>query len=177
VTTRIVFETHSTTEDNELGVATGWLPGRLSTVGREQARSLGARRRNDGVDAVFTSDLWRAVETATLAFAGTPLPILHDWRLRECDYGQRNGMPVHELHRHRGLHLEEPYPGGESWHQAVVRVGRFLEDLPLRWDGCRVFVIAHTATRWAFYHFLDGKRLDDLVDADFQWREGWEYSR
>jgi hypothetical protein len=30
VTIRIVFETHSTTEDNENGIGTGWLPGRLS---------------------------------------------------------------------------------------------------------------------------------------------------
>ncbi|MGO9874357.1 MAG: histidine phosphatase family protein [Acidimicrobiia bacterium] len=177
MTTRIVFETHSITEDNELGVATGWLPGRLSTAGREQARSLGARRRDDGIDAVFTSDLRRAVETATIAFAGTSLPILHDWRLRECDYGQRSGMPVDEFHGHRRLHLDQPYPGGESWRQAVVRVGRFLDDLPLRWDGRRVVVIGHTATRWAFDHLLDGKRLEDLVDADFQWQEGWEYSQ
>ncbi len=177
MTTQIVFETHSITEDNELGIATGWLPGRLSPAGREQARGLAARWRDDRVDAVFTSDLRRAVETATIAFADTSLPILHDWRLRECDYGQRNGMPVHELHGHRRLHLDQPYPGGESWRQAVARVGRFLDDLPLRWDGRRVVVIGHTATRWAFDHLLDGQRLEDLVDADFQWQEGWEYSR
>ena len=176
MTTRIIFETHSTTEDNEMGIATGWLPGRLSQTGREQARSLGARRRDDGIDAVFTSDLSRAIETTTIAFAATQLPILHDWRLRECDYGRRNGMSVHELQGDRRLHLDEPYPGGESWHQAVARVGRFLDDLPLRWDGCRVVVIGHTATRWALDQLLDGKRLEDLVDADFQWQEGWEYS-
>jgi len=176
VTTQIVFETHSITEDNELGIATGWLPGRLSEGGRELARRLGARREHDGIEAVFTSDLRRAVETATLAFAGTPLPILHDWRLRECDYGHGNGMPVHELHGNRRLHLDEPYPGGESWHQAVLRVSRFLDDLSMRWANCRVAVIGHTATRWAFDHLLDGKPLEDLVDADFQWQEGWEYS-
>jgi broad specificity phosphatase PhoE len=69
MTTRIVFETHSTTEDNERGVATGWLPGQLSATGRDQARRLGERRRHDAIDAVFTSDLRRAVETAILAFA------------------------------------------------------------------------------------------------------------
>ena len=43
----IVYETHATSEDNEAGIATGWLPGRLSTHGREQARELGERRRDD----------------------------------------------------------------------------------------------------------------------------------
>lgn len=64
----IVFETHSTTEDNEAGRATGWLPGRLSEQGRAQARELGRRRARDGIAAVFCSDLRRAVQTAELAF-------------------------------------------------------------------------------------------------------------
>ena len=81
----VVFETHSTSEDNEAGIATGWLPGRLSAAGREQARELGERRRNDGVAVVFTSDLGRAVETAEIAFAGSPLPVVPDARLRECN--------------------------------------------------------------------------------------------
>ena len=93
VTTEIVFETHSTSEDNERGIATGWLPGRLSRLGREQARQLGERRRDDGIVVVFTSDLSRAVETAEIAFSDSDIPVLHDWRLRECDYGQYNGTP------------------------------------------------------------------------------------
>jgi 2,3-bisphosphoglycerate-dependent phosphoglycerate mutase len=98
---------------------------------------------------VFSSGLARAAQTAAIAFGHTPVPVLHDWRLRECDYGQRNGMPVAELHAGRGEHLDRPYPGGESWRQAVSRVGRFLTDLPPRWDGQRILVIGHVATRWA----------------------------
>jgi len=171
----IVFETHSTSEDNERGVATGWLPGSLSAVGREQARQLGERRRDDGIVDVFTSDLQRAAETASVAFTDSPIPVLYDWRLRECDYGLHNGMPVADLHGFRRRHLHDPYPGGESWLQAISRVGRFLGDLPLRWGGRRVLVIGHTATRWAFDSLLEGKRLEDLLDAPFEWMEGWEY--
>jgi broad specificity phosphatase PhoE len=58
----IVFETHSTSSDNEAGVATGWLPGELSERGRVQALELRARRSEDHVDAVFVSDLRRAVD-------------------------------------------------------------------------------------------------------------------
>ncbi|MGH2685966.1 MAG: histidine phosphatase family protein [Actinomycetota bacterium] len=171
----IVFETHSITEDNEAGLATGWKPGRLAPAGRQGSAELGDRRRDDGVDAVFSSDLGRAVETATIAFGDTDLPVLLDWRLRECDYGERNGGPVAEIHARRDLYLEEPYPGGESWRQAVERVGRFLDDLPLRWEGKRVVVIGHVATRWGFDQFIGGTPIDDLVHADFEWQEGWEY--
>ena len=122
----IVFETHSTTEDNEAGRATGWLPGRLSEQGMAQARELGRRRALDGIAAVFCSDLRRAVQTAELAFDGSGVPLLHDWRLRECDYGELNGMPAAEMHAGRRGHLDVPYPGGESWRQAVARGERFL---------------------------------------------------
>ena len=90
---RIVFETHSWSEDNDEGRASGWHHSRLSPKGRALAAELGERRRNDGIRAVFTSDLRRAVETAEIAFADTGVPILHDWRLRECNYGTGNGMP------------------------------------------------------------------------------------
>ena len=174
-TIEIVYETHSRTEDNERGIATGWLPGRLSATGHANATELGERRRHDGIDAVFTSDLRRAVETATIAFNGSGIPVLHDWRLRECDYGDLNGGPTAEVHGDRRAYLDLPYPGGESWRQAVDRVGRFLIDLPLRWQGRRVAVIGHVATRWGLDHALGGRSLDELVDADFAWQEGWEY--
>lgn len=172
---QIVFETHSWSEDNDRGLATGWLPGRLSDRGRVLARELGQRRGADGLTAVFTSDLRRAVQTAEVAFADSPLPVLADWRLRECDYGQLNGAPTAYVHSQRGRRLTTPYPGGESWMQAVHRVGRFLADLPSRWAGQRVLVIGHVATRWAFDHVLNGVDLQDLIEADFGWRAGWEY--
>jgi 2,3-bisphosphoglycerate-dependent phosphoglycerate mutase len=172
---QIVFETHSVSEDNEDGIATGWLHSRLSDKGRLLAKELGERRCADCIHAIFTSDLRRAVETAEIALGNTSIPILHDWRLRECDYGEQNGMPRAELHRSRREHLDEPYLSGESWRQAVQRVERFLNDLPLRWGGSHVLVIGHIATRWAFEHYLNGIPLEDLMEAEFNWREGWEY--
>jgi len=66
----IVFETHSTTTDNERWVASGWLDGQLSPLGQRQAKDLGERRAEDEIVAVFCSDLGRAVETAEIAFGG-----------------------------------------------------------------------------------------------------------
>ena len=171
----LVFETHSTTVDNERGHATGWLPGQLPELGRTQAQKPGRRRTGNGITAVFSSDLARATQTASAAFGTSAIPVLYDWRLRECDYGQRNGMPVAELHAGRREHLELPYPGGESWRQAVTRVGRFLSDLPLRWNEQRVLVIGHVATRWSLDHFIGGLPLEDLIEQDFAWQQGWEY--
>jgi broad specificity phosphatase PhoE len=172
---QIVFETHSISTDNEHGIATGWLPGELSETGRQLARELGQRRRSKPTASVFTSDLRRAVETAELAFAGTGIPLYVDARLRECNYGDWNGMPVARLEAERARHVDEPFPNGESYRQAVARVADFLDELGRGWDGKNVILIGHTATRWALDHMLDGTPLEQLVCAPFAWQAGWRY--
>jgi broad specificity phosphatase PhoE len=126
VGTTIVFETHSTTEDNECGLATGWLPGRLSQRGRADALELGERRRDDDLAAVFTSDLARAAETTAIAIGSTDVPVLHDWRLRECDFGDLKGAAASLVHTDRRRWLDAAYPGGESWRQAIARTADFF---------------------------------------------------
>ena len=172
---RIVFETHSLTVDNERGLATGWLGGALSARGRDLAEELGERRRDDGIDAVFASDLARSVETAEIAFAATDIPVLLDWRLREIDYGELNGAPSEAIATERGRRVDLPFPGGESYREAVARVASFLDDVRCARAGERLLLIGHTATRWALDHLLDGRPLEQVVTAPFDWRDGWEY--
>jgi 2,3-bisphosphoglycerate-dependent phosphoglycerate mutase len=172
---QIVFETHSISTDNERGVATGWLHGELSQRGRELARELGRRRRDDGIAVVFASDLRRAAETAAIAFGDSHVPVLLDWRLRECDYGDLNGGAAGAVARERRHRIHQPFPGGESYRDAVSRVASFLDDLRVRFDSRRTVVIGHAATRWALEHLLEGVPLEELVDAPFEWRPGWEY--
>jgi len=110
----LVYETHSMTTDNEAGIATGWNEGRLSEAGRGFAKALGERRCDDGLAAVFTSDMRRAVETAEIAFADSAIPVHEDRRLRECNYGELNGQPISRFKGEPPRRIDMPYPGGES---------------------------------------------------------------
>ncbi len=175
MTVELVFETHSFTVDNELGLATGWLDGELSERGKTLAGALGDRRRDDAVATVFCSDLHRAVQTAEIAFAGTGIPIRLDSRLRECNYGEWNGMPVARLEQERSGRVSTAFPGGESFLDVAERMGRFLTEVARDWAGRRILVIGHTATRWSIDYHLDGVPMYQLVDAPFEWQEGWLY--
>ena len=172
----IVFESHSTSADNERWIASGWLDPSLSPLGRRQAKELGDRRAEDEIVAVFCSDLARAAETAQIAFGGRGLPIFRDWRLRECNYGLLNGRAVARLEAERTQHVLDPYSGGESYLDVVARVRSFLGDLPARYPQRRVCVIGHSATKWAFDHILEGTPLDELVEGSFRWQPGWLYT-
>jgi broad specificity phosphatase PhoE len=128
------------------------------------------------VVAVFSSDLGRAVQTVQVAFGGSGIPVHLDARLRECDYGVWNGMPVSQLERERVRRVSRPFPGGESYLQVVGRVAGFLEELARDREAARVLVVGHTATRWALDHLLAGAALAELVMAPFGWQEGWSYT-
>lgn len=116
------------------------------------------------------------METATLAFGDSGIPIRPDHRLRECDYGELNGCRAAELEAVRLDHLDEPFPGGQSYRDVVGNTRSFLADLHRLHDGQRVLVIAHSANRWALQHLLDGIPLADVVAARFQWQPGWTWT-
>ncbi|MEV0282736.1 histidine phosphatase family protein [Kribbella sp. NPDC050820] len=165
---RLVYETHSTTLDNEQGIATGWLPGELSAAGRREAAELGARRKD--VDVVFSSDLRRAVQTVEAS--GLTAPHFQDWRLRECNYGVLNGAPRGSLEP-RANRVQTPFPGGQSYWEVMELTRSFLEDLKRWYDGQVVLIVAHSANRWSLDHLLGSRAsLEDLVATPFEWRPG-----
>lgn len=167
----IWFETHSTTADNEHNIATGWQPGVLTAQGRQQALALGERIQARGIRRVYASDLARAAATAELA--APHLPLFLDWRLRECHYGDWTGVAADKVRCARPAFLAEPHPGGESWRQAVGRVGWFVDDLLRLALPEPVLVIGHIATRLGLAVHLGGERLEDVLAAEAQWRPGW----
>jgi broad specificity phosphatase PhoE len=171
----IVYETHSTTTDNEAGIATGWLPGTLSERGRREALDLGRRRQDDGLAAIYVSDLARAQETVRLAFPSSQISTITDARLRECHYGNLDGRPVMELAPLRSGHVSQPWPGGESYMDVVDRTRLLLDDLVDRWDGARLLLVGHSANKWALDHLLLGADLEELTSAGMDWQPGWEY--
>jgi broad specificity phosphatase PhoE len=170
---KLWFETHATSIDNERGVASGHRDAPLSELGRRQALELGARYEDRKPSRIYTSDLTRAVSTASIAFAGTEIPQLSDPRLRECDYGTWSGCSVQQMNEARVRFVDHAFPGGESFRDVVRRIESFLNGL----SGCEgpVLVISHRAPWYALEHLVHKKDLAEVVTAPWQWRPGWEY--
>jgi len=174
-TLTLVFETHATTVDNEAGLASGWFDVALSTAGEQQARMLGARRRDDHLAVVFCSDLIRSFRTAEIAFGDRSLPIVRDARLRECNYGDLTRRPTSEIESQRLRHLDEPFPNGESYQQVVERISGWLGEVTRQFAARTVLVIGHRATFFALEHLLNGVTLRDAVTSPWTWQPGWTY--
>lgn len=93
---RFLLARHGETPWNREGRIQGWSSVALSETGRQQAVALGEfiASEYETVDAVYASDLPRAVETATLACAAgdfEDVPITYDNAWRERDFGVYQG--------------------------------------------------------------------------------------
>jgi probable phosphoglycerate mutase len=131
---------HGATEWTHTGQHTGSTDLPLLPEGEDQARRLGELLRGVRFDAVWSSDLQRALRTATLAGFQHPhvTPLL-----REFDYGEYEGVTTDEIHRgNPGWELfRDGSPGGESPAQAAARARAFLDRMA-RVDGT-VAVFSH----------------------------------
>lgn len=160
----IWFERHAQTHHNVAGLASGHADVALTAHGREDARSiLRSRYASQHFDVVFTSDTQRAYDTAGLIFAGRPIPIVRDARLRECDYGDFEGRPRVDMEAARPLAIDVPFPHGESYAQVAVRMRSFLTQLAAECDGQRVLLVGHAATLWMLAHWLRDRPLAEVV--------------
>jgi alpha-ribazole phosphatase/probable phosphoglycerate mutase len=97
-------------------------------------------------------------------------------RLRECNYGELNGVPVARIAAERANRVATPFPGGQSYTDVVRATETFLRELETQWNGRRVLLIAHSANLWALQVLLGGARLEDLVTAQFDWQPGWFFT-
>lgn len=129
--TRVYLARHGQTVSNKEGRFCGHSDTSLTDVGREQARALGRRLAGSTVDAVYTSDFSRAIETAALVLEGRALTPRVDPALRELHYGEWEMEKAGDVMRrwpeqYKLMRAEDPAwhpPGGED--VAMVRERTF----------------------------------------------------
>lgn len=170
----IIFEAHGTTFDNETHKSSGHFDVALSALGEQQSKEMGERYENDHFDAIFVSDLQRAVKSAEIGF-GDKFSIIKDARLRECNYGDFTQHPSEEVETQKPQRITEPFPNGESYTQTTERMRGFLTDLLRDYDGKRVMIIGHRATQYGLENVINRVPLEQLVAMHFKWQPGWKY--
>ena len=85
---------HGETQANKAGILQGQLDVPLSESGRRQARAVAEALSGVRLDAVYSSDLSRARETAEAIVEGRTCPLVLDRRLRELDMGAISGLTM-----------------------------------------------------------------------------------
>jgi broad specificity phosphatase PhoE len=168
----ITFVSHSTSLDNKAGIASGHFDVALSAPGHEQAERLGETLAGRQFDAVYSSDMQRASETARIAFGDRGFPLLEDARLRECDYRELTRAPRETVGAARPNCIDRPFPDGESYNDVTARVRAFLDQVAAERDGQAVVMVGHRATHDCLVHLATGMPLADTIARDWEWQPG-----
>lgn len=143
----------------------------LSAWGEHQASVLADHLADFGAEAVYCSNLRRAVATARPVAAALGLepivvPELHERRIGPLSgMSRQDGWAVYEESKRRWMagELEFSHPGGESFAAIGRRVAPVLDDLRRRHPDGRLIVIAHgIVIRVALLNMLP-----DRTPADF----------
>lgn len=117
----------------------------LNAEGRRQAQLLANRIRSEQWHYIYSSDLSRALETASILGEANSIEIRVDERLREMDCGQIEGTTEQERVDRWGYGWSKLDLGIES-HDSIVKRGRqFLADLANRHSGENILVVSHGA--------------------------------
>lgn len=146
---------HGETEANRGGIFQGHMDVPLSDRGRKQAELVAKALQDIHFDAVYTSDLSLAAETARAIMKYHGCGLIADRRLRELYGGEIQGLTAEQVAENypefERAFNEDRYnirrPGGESYADLDQRVARAMEDI-YRWnakrpDGATVAVVSH----------------------------------
>jgi len=123
----------------------------LNGTGMAQARDLGESLAGSSFDALFSSDLQRARQTAAALARRFHLSIHLDQRLRERSLGVWEGLTIPEIKQRypefeenrRRDPLNTAPPGGESLLQLAERVTHAAGDITRQFPSGRVLVVSH----------------------------------
>ena len=173
---KIIYFVHGTTTDNLEHKATGWLPGKLSEKGIQQSLALKEKINMEEIDLVISSDLKRAVDSANNIFKGKK-EILHDKRIRECNYGELDGkdssLVLYEEH------IDVPFPNGESLKDVEARLRDFCNYLLENYNGKTIALVAHKAPQLALEVITKNITWEQAIEQDWRktknWQPGWRY--
>ncbi len=167
--TEIYLIRHTQAEGNRYRMMQGFWDGEITALGRQQIEALAQRFDRQHLDAVYSSDLSRAILTAEGAARGSGLPVQTRPALREINVGpweqQFFGNVFHaqpEL-AHTFLHDAENWvmPGAETYPQVRERALRQLTELAKENEGRSIAVVSHGVTLRCIMSGITGIPLSD----------------
>jgi 2,3-bisphosphoglycerate-dependent phosphoglycerate mutase len=149
--TRILLVRHGETDWNVTGRIQGHNDTPLNAAGRLQAQRAAQRLAREPIRALYSSDLSRAFETATIIGASLGLTVVASPRLRERRYGAWEGLTAAEIQARypelfaiwRSRSTDFAPPQGETRNELLTRALAELQLIARRHPNDTVVVVTH----------------------------------
>lgn len=152
--THVVIIRHGQSQGNAEGRFGGHTDTPLSPRGRKQAQATANALASEKFTAIYSSDLPRAIETASPLAKLTGVALETTDALRERSVGVMEGLTFEEAaeqhpEQYQALlrrDFEHVLSGGESYRQTLDRASRQLDEAIEQHRGGRIALFAHTGT-------------------------------
>jgi probable phosphoglycerate mutase len=162
--TRLVLVRHGETDWNRTGRIQGHTDIALNAAGRRQATQAAEALRDCGLDAIVSSDLLRARETAAAIAEACGLPLAIDNSLRERCFGAHEGrtyaqvLAANPAEAQRWQQRDPDFepPGGESLRRFHARAVAAARRLAAAHRGQQLALVAHGGVLDALYRAAMG---------------------
>lgn len=148
----------------------------LSSRGRVEAQAMRDLLRNVHLEAAFTSDIDRTIETATIVLEGRGIAAEQRPALREVQGDFTRALQGEEPLEKKQEHIAycffragEPgaaFFGGEAYADLLKRVSEAIEDLALNGPGTHLLIVAHAGTNRAALAWALGLPLAGMGSID-----------
>ena len=150
--THVVIIRHGQSQGNAEGRFGGHTDTPLSPRGRRQAEATARALASEKFDAIYSSDLPRAIETASPLARITGVPLETTDAFRERSVGVMEGLTFEEAaerypEQYQALlrrDFEHVLLGGESYRQTLDRAAGKLDEVIEKHRGGRIVVFTHT---------------------------------
>ena len=151
--TKIFLIRHGETEWNAIGKLQGSSDIKLLPEGIEQAHLLAEHAPFHAVDAIYSSDLLRAVTTAEILAEKFGLPVIKERGLRETSFGDWEGRFLSDLAKENPKGFEQFFtkpdkvqpPNGETFLQSQARIMNALDEIIADNEDKNIIVVSHGA--------------------------------
>ena len=139
---RLILVRHGETIENKQHILQGQTHGKLTEKGVSRTKELADYLTSIEMDICFTSDLQRAVDTASIIASKNPgMKLIKDIRLRERYLGDLQGKPIPD--NWNGMNYHE---NAEPMEKLIERVKSFIADIQLNHGEDRVLIVSHGIT-------------------------------
>ena len=170
--TRICIVRHGETDWNLERRLQGQLDTDLNAEGRAQAKATAQGLEQHGFAAIYSSDLRRTMQTATVLAERLALDVRPEAGLRERNYGVFQGRTATELARdypdaHARFLARNPdydFGHGESLRNFAVRVSETIERIASRHAGQTLLLVTHGGVLDIVYRRITGRDLSGPRD-------------
>lgn len=153
---KLIIIRHGETEENKKGILQGHLPGKLTPLGVEQAKRLALRLKEEKIDAIYSSDLARASDTAKeIAKFHPNAKLFFVEELREKDQRGLTGKLIKSIDWNKPRDTEKK--------DAMLRRAKIIFDkVYAQYEGKTVLFVSHGGLINVLISYIMNKPLEEI---------------